>query len=111
MLYKCLHSFTTSLCRICTNPPVLHDRACLTDILAPHPSQAVGISNGEWLYRRRMLSLHSSADRRVPFNQFWEDQKPCTSGKVLRIPSRHGGFVPAAAVEEDLLILEPIPSS
>jgi hypothetical protein len=33
------------------------------DILAPQPSQAAGISSGEWLYRRRTLSLHSSADR------------------------------------------------
>jgi hypothetical protein len=68
--HKCLHSSATSSCRICTSPPVLHDRACSTVILAPQPSQAAGISSGEWLYRRRTLSLHSSADRPVPFNRF-----------------------------------------
>ena len=67
---KCLHSSATSSCRMCTNQPILHDRACSTDILTPQPSQAAGISSGEWLYRRRMLSLHSSVDRPVPFNQF-----------------------------------------
>jgi len=68
--HKCLHSSATSSCKICTSLPVLHDRACLTVILAPQPSQGAGISSGEWLYRRRTLSLHSSADRPVPFNRF-----------------------------------------
>jgi hypothetical protein len=68
--HKCLHSSATSSCRICTSPPILHDRACSMVILAPQPSQAAGISSGEWLYRRRTLSLHSSADRPVPFNRF-----------------------------------------
>jgi hypothetical protein len=68
--HKCLHSSATSSCRICTSPPVLHDRACSADILAPQPSQAAGISSGEWIYRRRTLSLHSSVDRPVPFNRF-----------------------------------------
>ena len=54
--HRCLHSSATSSCRICTSPPVLHDRACSTVILAPQPSQAAGISSGEWLYRRRTLS-------------------------------------------------------
>ena len=63
--HKCLHSSATSSCRICTSPPILHDRACSMVILAPQPSQAAGISSGEWLYRRRTLSLHSSADRPV----------------------------------------------
>ncbi len=69
-VHKCLHSSATSSCRICTSPPVLHDRACSTVILAPQPSQAAGISSGEWLYHRRTLSLHTSADRPVPFNRF-----------------------------------------
>jgi hypothetical protein len=68
--HKCLHSSATSSCRICTSPPVLHDRACSMVILAPQPSQAAGISGGEWLYHRRTLSLHSSADRPVTFNRF-----------------------------------------
>jgi hypothetical protein len=68
--HKCLHSSTTSSCQICTSPPVLHDRAYSTVILAPQPSQAAGISSGEWLYRRRTLPLHSSADRPVSFNRF-----------------------------------------
>jgi hypothetical protein len=68
--HKCLHSSATSSCQICTSPPVLNDRACSTVILAPQPSQAAGISSGEWFYRRRTLSLHSSADRPVPFNRF-----------------------------------------
>ncbi len=68
--HKCLHTSATLSCRICTSPPVLHDRACSTVILAPQPSQAAGISSGEWLYCRRTLSLHSSADRPVPFNRF-----------------------------------------
>ncbi len=67
--HKCRYSSATSSCRICTRPPVLHDRACSMVILVPQPSQAVGISSGEWLYRRRTLSLHSSADRPVPFNR------------------------------------------
>jgi hypothetical protein len=67
--HKCLHSSATSSCQICTSPPILHNRACSTVILAPHPSQAAGISSGEWLYRRRTLSFHSSADRPVPFNR------------------------------------------
>ena len=69
--HKCLDSSATSSCQICTNPPVLHDRACWTVILAPQPSQAAGIvSSGEWLYHRRKLSLHSFADRPLPFNRF-----------------------------------------
>jgi hypothetical protein len=67
--HKCRHSSATSSCRICTRPPVLHDRACSTVILVPQPLQAVSISSGEWLYRRQTLSLHSSADRPVPFNR------------------------------------------
>ena len=47
----------------------------------------------------------------VTIQPIWEYQKPYNSGTVLLIPSRHGGFVPDAAVEKDLLILEPIPSS
>ncbi len=68
--HKCLHPSATSSCRICTSPPILHDRACSTVIVARRPSQAAGISSGEWLYCRRTLSLHSSADRPVPFNRF-----------------------------------------
>ncbi len=67
--HKCRHSSATSSCRICTRPPVLHDRACLMVILVPQPLQAVGISSGEWLYCRRTLSIHSSANRPVPFNR------------------------------------------
>ncbi len=48
--HKCLHSSATSSCRMFTSPPVLHDRVCSTVILAPQPSQAAGISSGEWLY-------------------------------------------------------------
>ncbi len=68
--HRCRHSSATSSCRIWTRPPTLHDSACLTDIFAPQPSQAAGISSGEWLYRRWTLSLHSSANRPVPFNRF-----------------------------------------
>ena len=64
------HSSATSSCRIWTRPPTLHESACSTVILTPQPSQAAGISSGEWLYLRRTLSLHSSADRPVPFNRF-----------------------------------------
>ncbi len=66
--HRCLHSSTTSSCWIWTRPPTLLDSACLTNILAPQPLQAAGISNGEWLYLQQTLSLHSSADRPVPFN-------------------------------------------
>ena len=83
-------------------PPVLLDRACSTDILAPQPSQVAGISNRDWLYLRRRLSLHSSADRPVTFNQ------PCASVTVPFVPSRHKWFAPAALLKEDLLILESI---
>ena len=69
MPHRCRHSSATSSCRICTRPLTLQDNACSTDIFTPQPSQVVGISNGEWLYRRRTLSLHSSADRPVPFNR------------------------------------------
>ncbi len=87
VLHKCLHSSATSLCQICTSPPVLHDRACSTVILAPHPSQAVGISSGEWLYRRGTLSLHSSADRPVPFNRFGktESHAPAAQFRLSRL--------------------------
>ena len=94
----------TSSCRICTRPPVLLDRACSTDILAPQPSQVAGISNRDWLYLRRRLSLHSSANRPVTFNQ------PCTSVTVPFVPSHHKWFAPAASLKEDLLILESISS-
>ena len=67
--HRCLHSSATSSYRMCTKLPVLHDRACSTVILALQPSQALGISSGEWLYRSLRLSLHSSADRPVPFNR------------------------------------------
>ena len=67
--HNCLHSSATSLCRICTSPPVLHDRVCLTVILAPQSSQMAGISSREWLYRRQTLSLHSFANRLLPFNR------------------------------------------
>ena len=97
MPHKCLHSSATSSCRICTSPPVLHDRACSTVILAPQLSQAAGIS-----------SVCRQAGTIQPI---WEHRKPCTSGTVSLIPSRHGGFVPAAAVKKDLLILEPISPS
>ena len=85
--HRCLHSSATSSCRICTSPPVLHDRACSTDILAPQPSQAAGISSGEWLYRRRTLSLHSSADRPVPFNRFGktESHAPAAQFSLSRL--------------------------
>jgi hypothetical protein len=85
--HKCLHLSATSPCRICTSPPVLHDRACSTVILAPQPSQAAGISSGEWLYRRRTLSLHSSADRTVPFNQFGktESHAPAAQFRLSRL--------------------------
>jgi len=101
--HRCLHSSVTSSCRMCTKPPLLHNRVCSTVILAPQPSQMLGISSREWLYRSLTLSLHSSADRPVPFNR-----KPCASGTVLFVPSRHRQFVLASTVEEDLLILELI---
>ena len=90
--HRCLHSSATSSCRICTSPPVLHDRACLTVILAPQPSQAAGISSGEWLYRRRTLSLHSSADRPVPFNRFGktESHAPAAQFCLSRLASTAG---------------------
>jgi hypothetical protein len=69
--HKCLHLSATSSCRMCTSPPVLHDSACSTVILALQPSRAAGIFNGEWLHRRRTLSLQSIAGRPLPFNQFW----------------------------------------
>ncbi len=67
--HRCLHSSTTSSCRMCTKPPVLHNRVCSTVILAPQLSQALGISSREWLYHSLTLSLHSSADMLVPFNR------------------------------------------
>ena len=69
VVHRCLHSSATSSYRMCTKLPVLHDRACSTVILALQPSKALGISSGEWLYRSLRLSLHSSADRPVPFNR------------------------------------------
>jgi len=107
--HKCLHSSATSLCRMCTNLPVLHDRACSTVILAPQPSQAAGISSGEWLYRRRTLSLHLSADRPVPFNRFGKTESHSPAAQFCLSLTRHGRFFLAAAVEKDLLALEPIP--
>ena len=85
--HKCHHSSATSSCRICTKPPVLHDRACSTVILAPQPSQTAGISSGEWLYRRRMLSLHSSTDSPVPFNRFGntESHAPAAQFRLFRL--------------------------
>ena len=74
MPHKCLHSSATSSCRICTSPPVLHDRVCSMVILAPQPSQAADISSGEWLYWRQTLSLHLFADRLLPFNRFGNTQ-------------------------------------
>jgi len=82
--HKCLHSSATSSCRICTRPPVLHDRACSTVILAPQPSQAVGISSGEWLYRSRTLSRHSSADRPVPFNRLGKTKSHAPAAQFRR---------------------------
>ncbi len=69
MPHRCLLSFATSSCWMWTRPPTLHDSACLTDILAPQPSQVAGLSIRKWLYLRRTLSLHLSANRLVPFNQ------------------------------------------
>jgi hypothetical protein len=67
--HRCLHSSATSSCLMCTKPLVLHDTVFSTVILALQPSQALGISSGECLYRSLTLSLHSSADRPVPFNR------------------------------------------
>ena len=67
--HRCFHSSAISSCRMCTKPPVLHDRACSIVILAPQPSQALSISSEEWFYRSLTLSLHSSANRPVPFNR------------------------------------------
>ena len=64
--HKCLHLSATSSCRMCTSPPVLHDSACSTVILALQPSRAAGIFNGEW--------LQSIAGRPLPFNQFWNTE-------------------------------------
>ena len=76
MPHRCHHSSATSSCRIWTRPPTLHESACSTVILAPQPLQAAGISSGEWLYLRRMLSLHLSANRPVPFNRFGNTDSP-----------------------------------
>jgi hypothetical protein len=91
--HKCLHSSAISSCRICTKPPILHDRACSTVVLAPQPLQAAGISSGEWLYHRQTLSLHSSANRTVPFNQFGKTES----------------YVPAAQFHLFRLAMEDLP--
>ncbi len=68
--------------------------------------------------QRRMVILEANIipplvrRQAITIQPIWEYPKPCASGgTVLLIPSRHGRFVPAAAVKKDLLILEPIPSS
>jgi hypothetical protein len=86
--HRCLHSSTTSSCRMCTNPPVLHDRACSTVILAPQPSQALDISSGEWLYCSLTLSLHSSADRPVPFNRLGKTESHAPAAQFCLSRSR-----------------------
>ncbi len=65
----------------------MHDSACLTNILAPQLLQAAGISNGEWFYLRRTLSLHSPTDRPVPFNQFGntESHAPAAQFRLSRL--------------------------
>ncbi len=87
MPHRCCHSSATSSCRIWTRPPTLHESACSTVILAPQPSQVVGISSGEWLYLRRTLSLHSSADRPVPFNRFgnMDSHAPAAQFRLSRL--------------------------
>ena len=52
-------------CRMWTRPPFLHDKACLTVILAPHLSQCCGMSSGTWLYPNRTLSRHLFLDMMV----------------------------------------------
>jgi hypothetical protein len=94
-----------------TPSPILHNRACSMVILALQPLQVLGISSREWLYCSLTLSLHSSTNRPVPFNQLGKTEKPCARGSVTFNTSCHRGFVPAAAVKEDLLILELIPLS
>ncbi len=87
MPHRCRHSSATLSCRIWTRPLTLQDNACLTDIFAPQPSQVAGISNGEWLYRRRTLSLHSSTNRPVPFNRFgkMDSQAPALQFRRSRL--------------------------
>ena len=88
--------------------PILHDSACSTDILAPEPSHAVGMSNAEWLSLRRTVSLHLVTNRPVPFNRLGitESHAPCIT--IPYVQSCHSNFVLAAAVEKDLLIFESI---
>ena len=110
--HKCLHSSTTSSCRICTRPPVLHDRASSTVILAPQPLQAEGISSGEWLYCRRTISLHLSANSQAGTIQLiWENPKPCASGTVSFNRCCHGRFAASPALEEGSFILKLISPS
>ena len=109
--HRCFHSSAISSCRMCTMPPVLHDRACSIVILAPQPSQVLGISSREWLYRSLTLSLHSSADRPVPFNRLGKTESHAPAAQFHFVPSRHGQFVSALTAEEDLLFLESISSS
>ena len=75
--HRCLHSSATASYRMCSMLPVLHDRMCSTVILAPQPSQALSISTGEWLYHSLTLSLHSSANRPVPFNRLGKPKAMC----------------------------------
>ncbi len=89
MPHRCLHSSATSLCRICTKLTILHDRVCSVDNLAPQPSQVAGISNGEWLYLRRTLSLYSSINRSVPFNLLGKTESHTLASQ--KIFSGHGG--------------------
>jgi hypothetical protein len=100
--HKCFHSSATSSCRICTSPPVLYDRACSMVILAPRPSQATGISSGEWLYRRRTLSLHSSTNRPLPFTiqPIQENRKPCASGRGFVCPVSPQQVCPSLSGQE-----------
>ena len=98
--HRCHHSSATSSCRIWTRPPTLHESACSTVILAPQPLQAAGISSGEWLYLRRMLSLHLSANRPVPFNRFGntDSQAPAAQFHFPFVPSYCRGVIPTSSL-------------
>ena len=107
MPHTCLHSSATSSCRICTVCPF-----CTTEharrsswLHSHHRLQAFPAVNGctgggRYPFTCPPTGRYHSTDSGKP--------KAITSGTVLLVPSCYGRFVPAAAVEKDLLILEPI---
>ncbi len=82
VLHKCLDSSATWFVPDIARPPILHDRACSTIILALQPSQAAGISSGEWLYCRWTLSLHLSADMPLPFNRLGKTESHAPAAQL-----------------------------